>query len=83
MEKSLLGSIASQLASKDEEQEFANIFLHLDTNKDGKLSKEELVAGFDLIGLHEDKDINEIVKIVETTGNGFIEFSEFLSAVQD
>lgn len=83
LEKSLLTSIASQLVSKDEEKEYANIFLYLDTNRDGKLSKEELVAGFDLLGLNEDKDIDEIMKIVDTNGNGFIEFSEFLTAALD
>ena len=38
--------IVSQIISDSEKKEYCKIFNHLDKNKDGILSREELITGF-------------------------------------
>lgn len=74
--------IVNYLATKDEKTELMKTFQQLDTNGDGKLSKEELVAGYSKI-LPKDaaiKEVEKIMKIVDTNDNGDIDYSEWVSA---
>jgi calcium-dependent protein kinase len=68
--------------SKSEKENLAKIFKALDKNGDGKLSKEEIIEGYDLFfGKNaEVKDISEMFDRIDTDGSGFIDYSEFVVA---
>ena len=57
-------------------------FTSLDVNKDGKLSKEELVTGYRQImsDLEAEEEAERIMKEVNVDSNGFIEYSQFVMA---
>lgn len=74
--------IASQLLTKTEKENLAKIFKALDKNGDGKLSKEEIVEGYDLFfGKNADiQDIEKMFDSVDLDGSGYIDYSEFVIA---
>ena len=47
LHKSIYYFIVNQMISKEEKTQLMKIFKELDTNKDGVLSKEELIRGFE------------------------------------
>jgi calcium-dependent protein kinase len=73
--------IASQLISKDEKQRLTEAFQELDTNGDGRLSRQELLEGLlKSMGRAEaEVRVDEILASVDTDGSGFIEYTEFLA----
>lgn len=74
--------IASQLLSKSEKENIDKIFKVLDKNGDGKLSKEEILEGYDsYFGKTLDKDdIEKMFESVDIDKSGFIDYSEFVVA---
>ena len=74
--------IASQVISKNEKEDLSKIFKALDKNGDGKLSKEEIMDGFENIyGRHVDEDeMDEMFKQMDLDGSGTIEYTEFIAA---
>eukprot|EP00358_Blepharisma_japonicum_P005567 CAMPEP_0202941710 /NCGR_PEP_ID=MMETSP1395-20130829/1837_1 /ASSEMBLY_ACC=CAM_ASM_000871 /TAXON_ID=5961 /ORGANISM="Blepharisma japonicum, Strain Stock R1072" /LENGTH=210 /DNA_ID=CAMNT_0049637171 /DNA_START=879 /DNA_END=1508 /DNA_ORIENTATION=- len=82
-EKCILTFIASNTLTREEEKQLSDLFEQLDTNKDGKLSKEELKAGYEHVDIDSNIDIDAIMKSCDADGNGTIEFSEFLAAAID
>jgi len=74
--------IASQLLTKSEKENLAKIFKALDKNGDGKLSKEEIMSGYDeFFGKTLDKsDIEKMFDSVDIDRSGFIDYSEFVIA---
>ncbi|EDK31725.2 calcium-dependent kinase (macronuclear) [Tetrahymena thermophila SB210] len=73
--------VASHLLSQQEKEELSDLFIHLDTNKDGKLSKEEIFNGYkNLYGEVEARQISEkIFSEVDVDNNGSIDYNEFLA----
>lgn len=74
--------IASQLLSTKEKENLAKVFKAFDKNGDGKLSKQEIMDGYDV---HFGKSMNqeEVDKMfeqVDIDGNGYIDYSEFVVA---
>eukprot|EP00358_Blepharisma_japonicum_P000317 CAMPEP_0202953028 /NCGR_PEP_ID=MMETSP1395-20130829/42844_1 /ASSEMBLY_ACC=CAM_ASM_000871 /TAXON_ID=5961 /ORGANISM="Blepharisma japonicum, Strain Stock R1072" /LENGTH=62 /DNA_ID=CAMNT_0049665223 /DNA_START=343 /DNA_END=527 /DNA_ORIENTATION=- len=59
-----------------------DIFQAIDTNHDGKLSREELMTQFMTIMGDEaaDEEVKKIMAEVDTDHSGFIDYSEFLKA---
>ena len=74
--------IASQLLTKGEQENLAKIFKAIDKNGDGKLSKEEIMDGYDqFFGKNLDKDdIEKMFDAVDIDKSGFIDYSEFVIA---
>ncbi len=70
--------IVTQLTSKTEKAQLQNAFLSLDKNADGKLSREELEAAYRDVHTDEQtvaKDIDTIMRNVDTDHNGYIDYS--------
>lgn len=67
--------------SNDEEDELRTLFTSFDRNGDGKLSKEELKQGF--AGVSMDIDVDEVLGHCDVDGNGFIDYTEFLTAAKN
>jgi calcium-dependent protein kinase len=79
LQQATLEFIASQMISTQETKFLRQAFISLDANGDGKLSVEELRQGYkdarvDLV------DIDRIIESCDGDGNGFIDYTEFLTA---
>lgn len=71
--------IASQLITKNEKENLALIFKELDTNGDGKLSKEEVKDGYSkYLGDFNEEQIENIFNNLDFDHSGFLDFSEFI-----
>lgn len=77
--------IITQLMSTKELKEAKDIFLELDENGDGKLSREELTKGYRRFLSREnaEKIVDNIMRRVDTDNNGYIDYNEFLKAAVD
>ena len=58
------------------ENNLRSAFEKFDTNKDGKLSKEEIK---NVLGIKDFAYVNELLKLVDENKDGFISFEEFKS----
>jgi calcium-binding protein CML len=74
--------IASQLLLKQEKEEIDEVFRALDTGCDGKLTKDEVKAGyFDYYGkVLTDEEIDTMFQNINYAGTGAISYSEFVVA---
>ena len=78
--------ISSQIQPTNQDViELQNAFTKLDSNKDGKISREELEQGFEEVFNQTAtiKDIDAILKLADTDGSGFLEYDEFISAAMN
>ena len=75
--------IAQYLVSKQEQEEVLKTFQLLDLNGDGRLSKEELISGYEKIyaGNREKAiaEVDRIMRHVDQNKNNFIEYSGLFS----
>lgn len=82
LQGAVLSFITNQLLKKEDTSHLYEVFCSIDSNSDGKLSKEELLAAcaldkdFDLA----EEEVLEIMEAVDIDSNGFIEYSEFITA---
>lgn len=77
--------LATQVLSHEETKALTASFLALDTNSDGKISKEELLKKYEET-MEESQAIEIVAKImgeVDKNTSGDIDYSEFLSACMD
>lgn len=73
--------IVSQLVTNEEIENTQEIFQALDTNKDGRLSRDELITGYRKIyGDFAEDEVDKIITMADLDGNGEIEYSEWLVA---
>jgi calcium-dependent protein kinase len=79
LQKVVMEFIVGQFTTSQETQDLRSAFIALDRNGDGKLSIEELQSGFKLAGIGLD-DVNVIINHCDGDGNGYIDYSEFLTA---
>ena len=75
--------IASQLMNHKEKENLTAIFMSLDKNGDGSLTKEELLEGYTELYGNKERARNEVeslMAIADVDNNGLIDYSEFLLA---
>jgi calcium-dependent protein kinase len=71
MQHAAITFIVTQLATKDEIAELQKAFKSLDKNSDGKLSRDELIAGYrQIMGDMAEEEVDRILKQADTDGNG-------------
>jgi calcium-dependent protein kinase len=82
LQQAVLSFIATQLANKEENLKLSKIFTALDTDGDGRLSKEELLNEFLKTRNFEQAEavVLKVMKEVDINRSGFIDYSEFLMA---
>ena len=69
------------MVQKEERERLVKVFYELDTNHDGKISYEELQAGYSYyFGVTKEKDIKQIFDLIDVDRSGEIEYSEFITA---
>jgi calcium-dependent protein kinase len=77
--------IASHLTSKDEKKDLEKIFRAMDTDQNGELSREEVLAGYEEhfgIPISEEA-VDAMFKAVDIDGNGAIDYTEFVMATMN
>jgi calcium-dependent protein kinase len=80
LKKATFHYITSQFISSEEIDELRSIFEKLDENQDGKLSKEELLKGYSEFSDTFSIEVEKILENCDIDGNGYLEYSEFLTA---
>lgn len=83
LQDAILFFLVNQLTSKEEEQELMDQFLTIDSDGDGKLSKEDLLKAYAKSGKDPKEAeiiVNNIMKNADKTGSGEINYSEFVTA---
>jgi calcium-dependent protein kinase len=80
LRRAALTYMAAQTDYKNEE-DVRKLFLVLDTDGDGKLSREEIIAGFSKLSLAV--DVDDVLTRCDADCNGFIEYTEFIAATTD
>ena len=83
--QAILTFIITNIIHHDDIKELENLFKKLDSNQDGRLSKEELVEGYKWVYTHlDDATINTMVEtIIQNTDfnySGQIDYTEYLVA---
>jgi calcium-dependent protein kinase len=71
--------IISQLVVNEEVDELRKVFESLDRDGNGKLTKNEIIEGFKYTEI-SDIDIERVVTECDTDNNGFLDYTEFLTA---
>ena len=70
--------------SKEQADELRKVFDTIDTNKNGKVEKEELMKMLNNLGEDVTEDVvNEMIKIADTNQDGMIDFEEFVKATSE
>ena len=72
VKKAVLTYLATQLSEKEIEP-MKKLFLSIDANGDGRLSREEIQTGFK--GRSDEKELLEIMSAMDTDGSGFIDYN--------
>ena len=79
--QAVLAYLTHNFAKKKETTELKRIFLLIDTDKDGKISKNELKTCLGSLGMDvSDDELNLILKRVDFDNDGYINYQEFLQA---
>ncbi|CAD8185028.1 unnamed protein product [Paramecium octaurelia] len=85
LQEAVFKFIVVQLATKEEKAELLKIFQCLDTNQDGKLSKQELLVGYSKVmkPIEAAEEVNCIFQQVDKNNSGSIDYTEFVVATID
>ena len=83
LQQASLTYIVSQLVASKEKDQLQKVFIALDKDKDGKVSKEELIQGFkDYFGNNypAEDQVEAVMGQIDIDGNGYIDLTEFVIA---
>ena len=82
LKQAFMSFIVAQLLSKDQTAALRREFQTMDSDGDGRLSREELLLGYSRHMPEEQaiEVVNHVMNTVDTDGSGFIEYSEFITA---
>ena len=80
MRQAALHLITSQFTCTSKYEELRHVFMELDQDKDGRLSREELMQGYKLLKLGSVEEVERIMEICDTDRNGYLDYTEFLTA---
>jgi calcium-dependent protein kinase len=83
LQKAVLSYIASQELTKSEEERLKEAFDSIDKDKNGCISKEELIEGYKMMGRAEIRaqlDAEYVMTRLDMNRNGTIDYNEFLMA---
>ena len=85
LQQATLAYIVHNLVHKEDCDYLRQVFIALDDNGDGKLTKDELINGLSIIleRSEAEKEVNRLFEIIDVDMNGFIEYEEFLRAGLD
>lgn len=69
--------IVNSLASKEEKDELLKSFKKLDTNGDGVLSKEELIAGYSetMDQVEAEEEVTKLMEQIDINNSGQIDYT--------
>ncbi|CAD8096125.1 unnamed protein product [Paramecium primaurelia] len=84
--EAIIMQIVQMTLTQEQKGEILNIFQEFDSNRDGKISTQELIEGYKKYQTStklEDHDIETLVKRIDSNGNGYLDYTEFLLACQD
>jgi len=77
-QKAVLTYIASQQLSKAEEKKLRETFEYLDEDKNGSISKEELVKGYLIVYKEEAKakqEVERVMRHIDLNQNGTVDYN--------
>ncbi|OMJ69611.1 hypothetical protein SteCoe_32631 [Stentor coeruleus] len=77
--RTVLNYMATQCSS-EEIAELVNLFIKLDTNRDGTLSLNEIQAALNSSDISK-PDLEELIKCIDHDGSGNIDLTEFIAAM--
>jgi len=83
LQGAILSYVVYQLASKEEREDLTNTFMTLDTDHDGKLTKEDLVKAYEKLGEDPEtvrKFVDDIIKKIDKDEKGYINYTEYMTA---
>ncbi len=78
-----LAYMIHHITKKEETDEIRKLFIYLDTKGDGKLTYSEIVQGFKKCKSFSERDLLKILKFIDYSKGGTIEYEEFLRACID
>jgi calcium-dependent protein kinase len=82
LQQAALGFIVRNMTKREDIKLLREAFKEFDENKDGRLTKDELIKGLSKVtSPNEAKtEVERIINLIDTDNNGFIEYEEFISA---
>jgi calcium-dependent protein kinase len=72
--------MSRSILSTEDTEEIRQLFISMDTDGNGTLSREEIITGFSKTSKLTPEEVEDILKNVDTDGNGTIDYTEFITA---
>ena len=83
LQQATIQYIVEQLASSEEIHKLEQVFKTINISNSGKITKEELIIGFDAQTEEAIREVEKMFDEVDVDGSGEIEFSEWIVASID
>jgi Ca2+-binding EF-hand superfamily protein len=82
-QQAAIAFMVHNIVKKEDLVEIRNLFLYLDQKGDGRLIYKEITNGFKQCKNYNEKDILRVVKFIDISKMGYIEYQEFVRACVD